>query len=299
MLAWNRKDCVLEGLERIQESEYKKYEVIVVDNGSTDGTAKAVREFFPTVKVISLPENIGINGYNVGFKEANGKYILCLDDDSYPDPQCLSKIVKKFESEPESTAILTLKIINQYPEGEYCPTTNWPQEMITFWAGAAVIRSDILKRLGGYNPEFFLYRNELELSIRYYIEGYKILYYEEATIIHKTSPLNRTSTRAFRYNYKNDIYIFWNYFPLSTSLNYLSKILLITFLKSIFKYNFSDFLFIWNPFFRRWMWNRKYKKLPNKDIIKYFDQPQWREMNLIQPKLSDIPKRIIKKQTIW
>lgn len=298
MLCWNRKDDVREGLMSIFKSNHQNLEVIVVDNGSLDATADMVEKEFPMVKLIRLSENIGIAGYNVGFKKAQGKYVVVLDDDSYPADDALEKMVNIFEKEHHSTAILAFKIINPLQGNRDC-TLNWPKEMISFWGCGAAIRREVLDKLGGYETDFFLYRNELEMSIRFLMNGYKTRFYPEIIAFHKSSPSNRTTDRSFKFSNKNDVYIFWNYYPLLKSLNYLTKIFIFTFLKAIFKYNFRSFSFIWRPFFNKWLWQRKYSNLKNRDNIQYLDHPRWREMNLIQPKLTDIPKRLLNRQLVW
>jgi GT2 family glycosyltransferase len=224
---------------------------------------------------------------------------VVLDDDSYPAQDCFEKLVERFEQEPESTAILAFKVLNPLQKNKDC-TENWPKEMITFWGCGAAIRKNVIDKFGGYNEDFFLYRNELEISIRLRAFGYKTIYAPELVAYHLSAPLNRTSERAFKYNYRNDIYIFWNYFPISIAFNYLAKIFFITFIKSIFKYGIKNFIFIWKPFFSKWWMERKYKTLKvNKKFIEFIENPNWREMNLIQPKLTDIPKRIKNKQIVY
>ncbi len=83
ILSFNRKEELRITLTKVFEQDYKNIEVIVVDNSSSDGSQKMVREEFPSVNIIELNENIGIAGWNKGFEIAKGKYVLVLDDDSY------------------------------------------------------------------------------------------------------------------------------------------------------------------------------------------------------------------------
>ncbi|PKC52420.1 nucleotide-diphospho-sugar transferase, partial [Rhizophagus irregularis] len=101
MLAWNRKEDVRESLTRIAEIEYDNYEVIVVDNASTDGTQELVKTEFPHVNLIEMSENVGIKAYNVGFEQAKGDYIIIIDDDSFPAKTAMRRMVKAFEQDPQ------------------------------------------------------------------------------------------------------------------------------------------------------------------------------------------------------
>lgn len=300
MLVWNRKDYVEAGLNEIFKSTYQNLEVIVVDNASDDGTSAMVAEKFPSVKLISLNNNIGIQGFNIGFKSAKGKYIVVLDDDSYPLPDSIDLLVHTFESEPESTAIIAGKVINPEQNFKDC-TKGWPKEMITFWGCGAAIRRDLIEEYGGYCEEFFLYRNELEMSIRFKSHGYNTIYNDKIIFYHHSAMVNRTSVRAFLHNNRNDIYIFWKYYPFFTSLNYLSKIFVLSFIKSIIKYGLNSFVFIWKPFFTKWLWEETTTTTDQKytQFLSFIDHKKWRDMNFIQPKLTDLPIRLIKRQIIY
>ena len=84
ILSYNRKDELRNTLTKVYEQDYKNIEVIVVDNASNDGSSEMVIKEFPNAQLIQLEKNIGIAGWNEGFKVAKGEYILVLDDDSYP-----------------------------------------------------------------------------------------------------------------------------------------------------------------------------------------------------------------------
>ena len=80
ILSFNRRDYLKITLEKVFEQSYKNIEVFVVDNASTDGTIEMVKKEFPQVRLIQLKKNIGIAGWNEGFKNAKGEFVLVLDD---------------------------------------------------------------------------------------------------------------------------------------------------------------------------------------------------------------------------
>jgi hypothetical protein len=100
MVCYNRRDDVREGLKRLSEQSYGDIEVIAVDNASTDGTREMIREEFPPVRVIEIPVNAGVAAYNAGFRAARGKYVLILDDDSFPAADAIGRMVEEFERDP-------------------------------------------------------------------------------------------------------------------------------------------------------------------------------------------------------
>jgi len=97
ILSYNRKDELRNTLTKVFAQDYKNIEVIVVDNASSDGSSEMVKNEFPSVQLIQMEKNIGIAGWNEGFKIAKGDYVLVLDDDSYPEEQSIQKNSKYFK----------------------------------------------------------------------------------------------------------------------------------------------------------------------------------------------------------
>src|SRR5471030_2979179 len=112
-ICWNRKADICESLRKIREIDYDNLEVILVDNYSTDGTIEEIEENFKEVKLIRMFKNIGIEAYNIGFKNARGKYIVIIDDDSFPHQQAVKRMVDKFEND-EKLGIVAFDVRNFY-----------------------------------------------------------------------------------------------------------------------------------------------------------------------------------------
>jgi GT2 family glycosyltransferase len=103
---WNRRLDVLETIRSVYGQDYPRFEIIVVDNASTDGTADELRASFPDVKLICLPENRGASGgRNAGMVQARGKYILCLDSDASPEQAPCEPSSDAFEDDPSVGAV--------------------------------------------------------------------------------------------------------------------------------------------------------------------------------------------------
>lgn len=223
MLSFNRQSDVAEGVTQLLKQDYPAIEIIVVDNGSTDGTAQMVREQFPAVHLLALPDNIGVAAYNIGFKEAQGQYIVILDDDSFPGPHAISRMVQEFLSNP-TLGIVAFDVRNYY-DYEKCTQsqesqnnkigeTNASQYQLAFNGAGAGIRKKCLEEVGGYPEEFFLYWNEQDLAIRILNAGYQIQWFTDIVSYHKYSPANRQSQRAPFFYTRNLYWLIWKYFPL-------------------------------------------------------------------------------------
>jgi GT2 family glycosyltransferase len=200
------------------------YEVIVVDNSSTDKTKQIVSQY-TSVQLINSSKNVGFSkANNIGIREANGKYIMILNPDVLLTDYCLDSLVVSLE-ECTSRSMVAPKLI--YPSGEVQESvrrfpnlvvqllgripllryivkkehkkylmSNWDHNQSTNvdWViGAAMLStSSYLKEIGMFDEDFFLYFEDLDLCYRFYKKGYKVFYNSEVSVYHE---YQRSSTR--------------------------------------------------------------------------------------------------------
>ncbi|MCX6578648.1 MAG: glycosyltransferase family 2 protein [Candidatus Aminicenantes bacterium] len=224
MLSFNRKNDAAEGIGELLAQDYKNLEIIVVDNGSTDGTAQMITEKFPQqqVKLIALPRNIGVAAYNIGFEKAAGKYIVVLDDDSFPEKNAIPRMVDEFEKN-HKLGVVAFDIKNyatlsdlsdQSDSSDLSDQSDETNYRMAFNGCGAGIRKSVIDKVGGYPGEFFLYWNEQDLAIRILAAGYQIRSFTGIIAYHKYSPANRESLRAPFYYTRNLYWLIWKYFPM-------------------------------------------------------------------------------------
>src|SRR5690348_7949467 len=92
--SWNGKHLLQECLTSLQKQSYPNFEVIVVDNGSTDGSVQFLKKFFPKVKIVQLDKNYGFaKAINNGVKSAQGNLVAFLNNDTLVDPKWLEYLV--------------------------------------------------------------------------------------------------------------------------------------------------------------------------------------------------------------
>jgi len=189
ILSFNRKNDLFNTLTKVYEQDYQNIEVIVVDNASVDGTQSMVRSSFPSVRLIELQKNIGITGWNEGFKAAKGEYILFLDDDSFPINKTISKGLFAL-SENINLGIVAFNVWNT--RYKFCETQNYDETDSLLFCGCGVlIQREVFNRINGYDKNYFIYQNELDFAIRAYNAGYKLQYLKDAIIYHNQSQVAR------------------------------------------------------------------------------------------------------------
>jgi GT2 family glycosyltransferase len=185
-VAYNRREELRTCLHKmLVESDYQgDVEVIVVDNASTDGTADMIREEWPQVRLIARDENIGAPAWNDGFAIAKNDWVLILDDDCYLPPDGLTRALAA--AEDEGADLVSFKVVSTV-DPNLVFTENYRTGLFMFWGCAALLRTPVIQELG-YDPELFMWANELELTMRFYDRGYKHLHMPEVVAQHMKAP---------------------------------------------------------------------------------------------------------------
>ena len=248
ILSYNRRDELRITLQKVFEQDYRNIEVMVVDNASTDDTSEMVEKEFPNVKIIKLKKNIGIAGWNEGFKAARGEYVLVLDDDSYPTTKAIYDGLNQFFKNG-NLGIVAYNIYNLRTK-EY-QTKDFKKRPFLFIGCGALIKNNLLKEIGFFNELYFIYLHELDYSLRCYDNGFDIIYLPDSKIIHHQSlkshggkSENPFTSEYSYYHYflSHSIFILQNFnllFSIIFILKYLLNRLIICFkypyLKAFFK----------------------------------------------------------------
>jgi protoporphyrinogen oxidase/GT2 family glycosyltransferase len=210
ILAWNNYADTHECLETLFASNYSNLEVILVDNGSEDGTPEKVRKNFPDATVIENGRNIGVPaGYNVGFSQAlktKTEYILMLNNDVALHPDMLQELIDVAESDPE-TGIVMPKVLYYGKDDEVWSSGGkyraFPPAILMTDKNAAaantmrmieyapscglLIHRRAFERVGLFDPGFLFLFDDWDFSERVRTHGLKIWYTPNAYMWHKVS----------------------------------------------------------------------------------------------------------------
>ncbi len=207
ILNYNGKRWLKKCLPTIKKMKYSPIEVIVVNNGSTDDSAKFLAKNYSSLRVIEIKKNRGYaGGNNLGVKNAKGKYMVILNNDTEVDPNFLGPLVKKMENDktvgavqPELRSMTRKNLIDSigsfftftgflYHYGYFQPhkLKKYNKELSVYSVKGACFmmrRSDFLK-LGGFDESFVCYSEESDLCHRILLYGKKIISVPQSFIYH-------------------------------------------------------------------------------------------------------------------
>jgi GT2 family glycosyltransferase len=223
ILNFNREKELLATLQHTKRLMAGKtgYEIIVVDNASTNHSVDAVKTSFPDVHLIERKENNGIAGWNDGFEAAQGTYLIVLDDDSNIESG-LDEALEVLDSHPD-VGILALNV-----SGGAFPTDylKHMEDNIDFIGCGAIIRKELYLKIGGFAEWLFIYTHEWEYAIRCLEAGYSIRYFEDCVVNHRTSSINRTSRRLKVFSVRNEMAIVYKFFDKKDRARYVARVYL-------------------------------------------------------------------------
>jgi GT2 family glycosyltransferase len=196
ILSYNRQEELQSTLSIVCRPELPWHEVIVADNGSTDGTINSVRHSFPSVRILAFEKNIGIEASNQAYLAASAPWVLSLDDDSAPAVDSFEILAEELAQEPRAAA-LALSVRRSASVSSATP----PSEIAYGFSSAGVLfNRAAINAIGAYDSELFLFTNELHWTARALLRGWNIRKYSGAIVVHRSSPRNRHSaTHAFFY----------------------------------------------------------------------------------------------------
>ena len=228
-----------------------EYEVIIVDNASTDDSIEFLREKYPSIRIVQNDKNLGYVGINSGLRYCKGSYIYFLNNDLTLKKDCLKLLVKEMEKD-NSIGMAAHNAVNYYnrnsvsggtwvSRGMYCghyqKNDNKKTKVIPYLGGGLIRKSVILEYGYLFDPDYFIYAEDLDLGLRIRLLGMKVALVTDALCYHMHSvTTNKVSTPAKNTFYleRNLLVTFFKIFSLKNLILYF-PIVLIFRLLSIFK----------------------------------------------------------------
>ena len=178
-----------------------RIQILLLDNGSSDDSVEFVRTTFPQVEVISSQENMGFGrGVNLASRDATGEYLALLNNDMRFDPELLDALVDTIDS--QSGVVCTGAVVLNW-EGTHVDFCGRPDDALAFSldsdvrrpdqatktlfvsGGALLIKKQVFDELGGFDPDYFLYHEDVDLCWRLWLRGYRCVLSPRAVVYHK------------------------------------------------------------------------------------------------------------------
>lgn len=243
---WNGLNHLETCLHSIMVQSITDYEVIVVDNGSSDGSQEFIKDNFPEIKLIELDHNRGFTGAcNLGFKHASGNFIVLLNNDTETEPDWLENLQSGFKRYPRA-GILASKIMlydkrNHYhAAGDFYQINGIPgnrgvwqedlgqydseEQVFSACGAAAAYRREMLDEIGFLDDRFYFSCEDIDLGWRAQLAGWEAVYIPTAVIYHKLKATGGSITGSY-YDGRNFLYLLWKNYPWSLFRRYWMQIL--------------------------------------------------------------------------
>jgi len=206
IVSYNTADLIGNCLDSILANDDLSMEAFVVDNGSNDESVVLVKTKYPAVHIIANANNLGFaTANNQVLPMCNGRYILFLNPDTEAQPDSLTNMISYMDANPR-VGLAGAKIINpdrtsqwsvsyKYPGQKYAGNelSDLPGNIACVLGASMVVRSDLIKKIGGFDEKFFLYGEDQDLCLRIRKAGHEIGYIDSAPVVHIGGQSERNS----------------------------------------------------------------------------------------------------------
>jgi GT2 family glycosyltransferase len=246
---FNGRKLLRQCLHSLLGTDYPNFEVVVVDNASTDGSLEEAKRFFGSdsrVKFVRNSQNVGhAEGCNVGAQVTGGRYLVFSDSDTeFEDGDWLWELVRVMESDgriglaqaklvlAEDEGSLDYICVGVDALGTWAATYGLREEalkenfeVLAASSGCCIVRKEVFYEAGGFDSDYFIYDDDTDLSLRVRLLGYRVLLVPSAVVVHRGGVLrglnsttlyhsskNRVRTALKNYELRN---VWWRFFVLS------------------------------------------------------------------------------------
>jgi GT2 family glycosyltransferase len=243
---WNGAQHLPVCLDALAAQTYPHVEVILVDNGSTDGSQALVRDGYPEVQLLALDRNLGLTGgNNAGFRAARGTVLVSLNNDTEADPCFVEALVTALQEHPEAgMAAAKMRLFDRrdhlHSAGDGYGVDGipfnrgvWQEDVGQFdepgWifggcGGAVAYRRAMLDQVGMFDEAFFMYCEDVDLNWRSQLAGWKCWYTPEAIVYHKLSATGGGPIASFHTG-RNTLWVIAKNYPTALLRKHWTRIL--------------------------------------------------------------------------
>jgi GT2 family glycosyltransferase len=234
-------------LDALAAQTFRDREVLLVDNGSTDGSVALLRERYPHVRLVTLERNTGFApAVNLGIQATRGEYVALLNTDTVPRPDWLAALVRALDQSPPETGAVASKMLSlddasriddagdalawtgaaeKRGHGEPAHRFTQRDEVFSVCAGAALYRRSFLDAVRAFDERFFAYLEDVDLGLRGRLLGYRYVFEPAAEVLHKGHGSELPRADYVRLVTRNRVMLFAKSVPWSLLLKHLPRLL--------------------------------------------------------------------------
>ncbi|HSJ58718.1 MAG TPA: glycosyltransferase family 2 protein [Anaerolineae bacterium] len=228
-------------LDALRAQAYPHVEVILVDNGSTDGTQSFVRDRYPEVRLLEMGTNLGLTGANnAGFRAAAGDVLISLNNDTDADPHFVAALVDALCAHPDAGIAASKMLLFDRRDVLHSAGDGYRVDGIPFnrgvwqrdegqfdqagWifggcGGAVAYRRAMLDEIGTFDESFFMYCEDVDLNWRAQLAGWRAWYTPHAVVYHKLSATGAGPVASY-YTGRNTLWVMAKNYPAALMKKY-------------------------------------------------------------------------------
>lgn len=232
---WNGRHHLDDCLTALRRQTWADHEVILADNGSTDGSQAYVREAFPEVRLLELGDNRGFTGAcNAGYAASRGEIVCLLNNDTEADPGWLAAVIDAFDRHPAVGVVASKMLLfdqrdHFHTAGDYYRVDGVPgnrgvwqadmgqydreEPVFSACGGAAAYRRAMLAEIGFLDDAFFFSCEDVDLAWRAHLAGWQVLYVPTAVVYHKLKASGGSGVVGSYHDGRNFLYVIWKNYP--------------------------------------------------------------------------------------
>lgn len=246
---WNGAHVLPRCLEALSCQTFRDFEIIVVDDASTDASTDEMQSHFPDVRVIKSTRNVGFAAANnLGAKTASGRWLALLNNDAFPHPDWLERLRAAIKQHPEYAIFASRLVQAEQPErldgaGDVYHVSGlaWrryhgqkgeqlaqnAEEVFSACGAAALYSRDVFLYAGGFDEDFVAYHEDVDLGFRLRLQGHRCLYVPDAIVEHLgSSSYGKKSNLGIYHGHRNLVWTFFKNMPRGMLWRYLPAHLL-------------------------------------------------------------------------
>ncbi len=298
---YNGKELLRTILDSFNKSAFTNYEIIIVDNNSSDGSQEFIKKNYKGVKLVINKKNLGYSGINSALKYCKGKYIMFLNNDMEIDKNCIGNLVKAIKSN-KNAAMTAPKLVNFYNKSLKSGGT-WVSRAFynghikgndektlreVPYLGVGLIKKDFVDLFGYlFDPDYFIYAEDLDLGLRIRLLGYGVIFVPDAVMYHMHAVTTKKSEK-YRMTFLLERNLLMTYFKTLSLTNillfmpYIFLMRLIAIIKDIISLKFMNifarlYAILWvilnfNLVYQKREQIQKLRRADDKFILKVFSE---------------------------